>query len=60
MTTSIKEQALRVIEQLPPDTTLDEVMERLYFMHKVERGLQQIDAGQVVSHDEARRRLKRG
>ena len=59
MATSIKEQALRVIEQLPSDTTLDEVMERLYFMHKVERGLQQIDAGQVVSHDEARRRLKR-
>jgi predicted transcriptional regulator len=36
------------------------VMERLYFMHKVERGLRQIEAGQVVSHAEATRRLRRG
>lgn len=60
MATSIKEQALRAIEQLPPDATLEEVMERLYFMHKVERGVQQIEASQVVSHAEARRRLRRG
>lgn len=34
-------------------------MERLYFMHKVERGLQDIEAGKVVSHEEAKRRLTR-
>ncbi len=60
MARSIKEQALRAIEQLPPDATLEVVMERLYFMHKVERGLRQIEAGQVVSHAEATRRLRRG
>lgn len=57
--TSVKQDALRAIEQLPPDASLEEVMERLYFMHKVARGLRQIDAGQVVSHHEAKRRLKR-
>ena len=57
---SVKQDALRAIEQLPSDASLEEVMERLYFMHKVERGLRQIAAGQVVSHEEAKRRLKRG
>lgn len=34
-------------------------MERLYFLSKVERGVEQADAGQVVSHEEAKRRLGR-
>lgn len=59
MAVSVKQQALQAIEELPADAGLDEVMERLYFLHKVERGLKQIDAGQVVSHEEAKRRLKR-
>lgn len=58
MAASVKEQAIRAIEELPADVTLDEVMERLYFLQKVERGLQEIEAGRVVSHEEARRRLK--
>lgn len=56
MATSVKERAIETIEQLPQDASLEEVMERLYFLLKVERGLQQIEAGQVVSHEEAKRR----
>lgn len=56
---SVKEQAIRAIEELPPEAGLDQVMERLYFLHKVDRGLQQIEAGQTVTHEEAKQRLKR-
>ncbi|HYW05522.1 MAG TPA: hypothetical protein VE913_01125 [Longimicrobium sp.] len=59
MSTSHKEQAIRAIEELPAEAGLDQVMERLYFLHKVERGLQQIESGRVVTHEEARRHLKR-
>jgi predicted transcriptional regulator len=59
VSTSYKERAIRVIEDLPPEAGLDQVMERLYFLHKVERGLRQIETGGVVTHEEARRRLKR-
>ncbi len=59
MNGSAKEQAIRAIEQLPSDVGLDAVMERLYFLHKVERGLKQIEAGQTISHEEAKRRLGR-
>ena len=59
MTATAKQRALEAIEKLPEDASLEEVMERLYFLSKVERGLQQADAGQVVSHEEAKRRLGR-
>ncbi|MEW5929220.1 MAG: hypothetical protein AB1941_17325 [Gemmatimonadota bacterium] len=59
MNGSVKEQAIRAIEQLPSDAGFDAVMERLYFLHKVERGLRQIEDGQTVSHEEAKRRLGR-
>ena len=49
---SAKQMALRALEQLPDDATLDDAMERLYFLTKVERGLADADAGRVVSHEE--------
>jgi predicted transcriptional regulator len=59
MPENAKQRALEAIEKLPEDASLEEVMERLYFLSKVERGLRQADAGQVVSHEEAKRRLTR-
>jgi predicted transcriptional regulator len=50
-----KEKVLDVLRRLPPDATIEDAMERLYFLGKVERGLKQADAGEVVSHEEARR-----
>ena len=44
-------------EKLPADASVEEAMERLYFLSKIERGLQQADAGKTISHEEVRRRL---
>jgi len=44
---------------MPSDATFEEVMERVYLLHKIERGRQQIAAGQGVPHEEAERRMKR-
>ena len=43
--------------KLPPDASVEEAMERLYFLAKIERGLAQADAGETLSHDEVRQRL---
>jgi predicted transcriptional regulator len=59
MQATAKQRALEAIEKLPETVSLDEVMERLYFLSKVERGLQQADSGQLLSHEEAKRRLGR-
>jgi len=54
-----KQKILEAIEKLPPDATLEDAIERLVFLAKVERGLAESDAGKGVDHTEAKRRLVR-
>ena len=52
-----KKRILEVVEQLPDDATIEDAIERLYFLAKIEKGIRQADAGLTVSHDEAKKRL---
>ncbi|MCL6446806.1 MAG: hypothetical protein K6U04_01425 [Armatimonadetes bacterium] len=54
-----KEKIVQVVKELPDDATIEEAMERLYLLYKIQRGLEQADAGQKVSAEEARIRLAR-
>jgi len=56
-TVTLKEKILRALQPLPDDTTIEDAIERLCFLAKVEEGLRQSDHGDTVSHDEAKRRL---
>jgi predicted transcriptional regulator len=58
MSRGAKQQAIDIIETIPEDASIEEVMETLYLLTKVRRGLAQIEDGRVVSHDEATRRLR--
>ena len=53
---TITEKVLQAVENLPDDAPIEEAMERLLFMAKIERGLQEADAGQTISHDEVKER----
>lgn len=52
-----KDRIRKAVEELPDDVTLDEAIEKLCFLAKVERGLRQADEGETVSHDEVKERL---
>jgi predicted transcriptional regulator len=53
---SAAKQLLReAVEQVPDDASVEDVMDRLYFLAKVARGLDAADRGDVVSHDEVER-----
>ena len=54
---TVREQVLRVLEDLPQDATFEEAIERLVFLAKIDAGLAELDAGKGVPHDEAKRRL---
>ena len=54
-----KELIIKAIQELPDDATLDDAMERLYLLSKVERGITQADAGVKVTQVEARQRMAR-
>ncbi len=56
--TSIKEQILKAVEEMSQEVTFEEVMEHLYFLYKVNRGLQQVQSGNIISHEEAKKQIK--
>jgi len=56
--TTVKDKVLKAIADLPQEATLEDVMERLYFLYKIEKGLEQVEAGATVTHEEAMKRVK--
>jgi predicted transcriptional regulator len=52
-----KQAMLEAIAQLPDDATIEDAMERLYILEGIERGIAQVEAGQVLTNDEAKKRL---
>ena len=54
-----KQQMLKAIQELPDDASVEDAMERLYLLQKVERGIAQADAGEKVSQEEARKHMAR-
>ena len=55
--TTLKAKMERLIHNLPEEASIEEAMEKLYLLYKIEKGVQQADAGKTVSHEEAKRRL---
>jgi len=52
-----KERVMDAVRGLPHDATVEDAMERLHFLAKVEEGLRQADAGEPLSNEEARKRI---
>ena len=55
---SAKQDALHAIERLLDDVLLDEIVDRLYVLSKVQQGAKDIDAGRTVSTDELAREIE--
>jgi predicted transcriptional regulator len=53
-----KDQVLETIKDLPSEFELEELIEKLIFIEKVEKGLQQLDKGEFRSHDEVKQIVK--
>jgi predicted transcriptional regulator len=52
-----KQKVMQAMEVLPDDASIEDAMERLLFLAKIERGIQQADAGQTISHDQVKERM---
>ena len=50
---NLKEEAYRLVDQLPANASWDDLMHKVYVRQAVEAGLADADAGRVVSHEEA-------
>ena len=55
----IKEQVIQMIQTLPDEVTVDEVMAELYFKLQVDAGLRELDEGKGIPHEEVEKRISR-
>ena len=56
--TITKGQIVRAVADLPEDATLDDAIERLLFLSKIEQGIEQARRGETISHQEVARRVE--
>ena len=52
-----RDRMVEAIRELPADATVDDAIERLVFLAKIEEGLAQLDRGEGIPHEEVKRRL---
>lgn len=52
-----KRQLWQALRTLPEKTSFEDIVEEVYLLYKIERGLRQLGAGEGVPHEEARKRF---
>ena len=57
MVKSAKSLLQKAVDDLPANATVEEAMERLLFLTKIEQGIAEADAGRTISHEDVRKRL---
>lgn len=55
-----KQKVLNAVQELPDDATLEDAIERLCFLAKVQKGTEELERGEGVPHEEAKRRILGG
>ena len=56
---TIKEEVISMIQQLPDSCNVEDIMAELYFRQKVDIGLQQLDDGKGIPHDDVKGRMNK-
>jgi predicted transcriptional regulator len=53
-------QAVReLLDKLPDDCTIEDVLYHLYVLHRVSQGLAEAEAGELIPHEQVREELRR-
>lgn len=56
---TVKDQIIKAMERLPDEATVEDAMDQLYLLYKIEKGIDQASSGKLVSQEEARKRMAR-
>jgi predicted transcriptional regulator len=54
---SQKELVLDVIQELPDDASIDQIADRVEFLSAIQKGINDIDRGDTVPHEEIKKQL---
>ena len=54
---TIREKVIQAVQDLPDDASVEDAMERLLLLAKIERGIQQADSERTISHTQVKERM---
>ena len=52
-----KQNVLEILQTLPDESSYEDIMEKIYFLKKVETGLKDLQEGRSIPHEEVKKRL---
>lgn len=51
---TVKEEVMSLLQKMPEDASLEDIMEHLYVKQKILKGQKQLESGQFYTHQEAK------
>ena len=54
-----KERVRRILDDLPDDCSIEDVLYHLYVIQSIDRGLTDVEAGRTIPHEEVAEQLRR-
>jgi predicted transcriptional regulator len=54
---SAREKAISIIKELPEDSSLETIIDKLRFVEMVEKGIEDLESGKVMPEEEAKKVL---
>jgi len=55
----VKQTVRDLLDQLPDDCTLEDVLYHLYVIEKVQKGIAELDAGKGITHEQVAEEMRR-
>ncbi len=56
---NVKDQVIQMIQSLPDDVTVDDVLAEIYFKMQVDAGVAELDEGKGIPHEEVEKRMSK-
>ncbi len=54
-----KEEVRKLLDQLPDDSSFEDIQYHIYVREKIQRGLEDFEAGRTLTEEEAEQRMAR-
>lgn len=56
---SAKEETIRLLKELPDNSTFEEIQYHLFVRQKIQRGIEDIEKGRIYSQEDMERRMEK-
>jgi hypothetical protein len=56
---TIKDRVIESIKKLPDDANYDDIMESIYVLQMISEGIEQLDKGEYISHEDIKEKFRK-